>query len=216
MKSLVLILALLIFYWGCKKDDEGLKSNAGIVNSLSDSLISPNINENAALTTGKYDLYIDNDTIVDLTFHVAFYSLGREATYSSTIEPKNNFEIALQKSYKYTYSSYNIGSEYITSIDSELINMPKIFNLSDSISDKLQYTSDPIEFLYDEHNSYQAGSWRKVNGAWLKIGYRYIGLVNKTTNIFCFVKISVIDFNKIILRNFKYSKDEDFLIISDK
>jgi hypothetical protein len=193
-----------------KKEDESVKP--GIVYSLNDTLISPTFDQNVAFTTGRYDLDIDNDQVIDLCFLSMIYSIGRTVINDLSVMPRNNFEIAIQKAYSTTLVNYSVGGSYSNSYTRE-ITIPAILSINDTISDYLTFSSDSIELACHDHNSFGGGTTEVTISQWIGKDDAYIGFRNKEKTTYGWVKIAVTDYDEAVLRSYLFTLNKESLVI---
>ena len=213
MNKFLVIILIGILCVSCENPKDRIKyNNVDIINNI-DFILKPT-SDPYEPTKDSFNLDIDNDMITDITFYVFSYSLGHEGTYNSKVKVLNGYEIAIQNTYKYDANDYNENQIYIV-VDSVIVDIPKICNNSDTISNQLTYTSDLIELAYNHFDSYQLYRWGTYISDWNDIGDKYIGLCNKTNNIYCWIKINVSGYSTITLKSYSYSIDKDFLVIKE-
>jgi hypothetical protein len=213
MKKILVIVLVSIFCIKCEKSKDNSKyDNVDIINNI-DFVLTPS-SDPYEPTKDSFNLDIDHDKITDITFIVFSYSLGHESTYNSKIRVLNDYEIAIQKSFKYEASDYNENQIY-TVVDSVIVDIPKIFDNLDTISYQLTYMSAHIDLAYNHSDGFQLYHWGTYLSDWNDIGDKYIGLRNETNNAYCWVKINVSGYSTITLKSFCYSIDKDFLVIKD-
>lgn len=213
MKKIKIVILVCIICIQCEKPEGNSKyDNANFINNIDFTLISSSPLYES--TKDSFNLDIDHDKIMDVTFFVSEYSLGRESTYFSKIKILNDYEIAIQKSYKYeaNYSS----QVNMWMVDSVLVDVPEICELSDTISDQLMYKSGLFDFAYNHYDSFQSYSWSTSISTWKNSGDKYIGLRNKSNNIYCWIKINILGISQISIISFKYTIDEDSFVIREE
>jgi hypothetical protein len=213
MKKITILILVSIFCIKCEKSGDNSKfDNVDIINKI-DFVLEPS-SDPYEPTKDSFNLDIDHDKIPDITFFVFSYSLGHESTYNSRIKVLNDYEIAIQKANKYDASNSNEDQIYVV-VDSALVEIPKICNNLDTISNQLTYTSAILDLAYSHSDGFQLYRWGTYITGWNDIGEKYIVLSNKTNNVYCWVKINVSGYSTITLNSFSYSIDKDFLIIKD-
>lgn len=214
MKKLLLLLSVAMVFLACKKESPVVEIFIDKTISLDSTLIYPNKYEDG-MEIGQFELDIDHDGIFDVIFKTVNYSSGRFFTNYSSIACADSFEIAYQGATTKTTSTSNNNGEIHTSYSYIAVDIPKILELSDTLSNGFPYTQDEIKIANYEHDMYQIYTSTTENKAWVGIGDRYIGLRNTTKNIFCQIKIRVIEYNKIMLICYKYTEQPEIWIISE-
>jgi len=162
----------------------------------------------------RYDslkIYIDGDNQVDVTLKISHRIDYKDRTKSLEIRVQNGFEIAIDESFQVNESDFN--ENYTTRYDTVLITIPKILDYGDTLSNQLEFKSGKYELaLYDWNwiNDYYA---QRTITEWVDAGAKYIGLRNPEKNLYCWIKLKVLDFDKVKLRSYLYVYELDHLII---
>lgn len=210
MKATIFLIisfsVLLLFCSRCKSDMEIDYYEI----SLNDTLIRPTQDDGKATLWGYFDLSLDNDKMIDLKMILQGYSYGREVTLSTKIELYNGFEI-VSAQYEQTYTSNYDNSQYDTVVS--YVSMPRIFQKGDTITNQLNYSNDALFLSYYNSNRFQLGTWQTISNPWLEAENKYICLRNLEKEMFCWIMIDVVGYNKIVMKKYAYATGNEFLII---
>lgn len=208
------VITFAILLSSCSSFDIGKNSNEGKVVHLNESVL-PNTSLNNGISNyGKYELDLDNDKNIDITFLVENHSLGRESYSISKIVLHNNFTITSEKAIKY-YQSESYNSNLDSLNKNEIVDLPKIFSLSDTITGKLTMLNDTLTFAYSYQNSFTTYTWNYSQNSWVGIGDKYIGIHNKELDVLGWIKLNLPKADEIYLRSYQYKINADFLIINE-
>ena len=212
----VLFFLVISLVSACEKKNEIDRYPQNTIISLEDTVITASNLIDPSENSGIFELDIDHDQIVDIVFSVTQYSLGRESNRFTDIEMKNGYELAIQSSYKVRSSYYNTGGgNILMNLDSQLVRIPENLNFNDTLSTNKEYSNEITELVYSGHNSFTSASWQDYCGYWIGVGEGFIGIWNQSLHTFAWIKISVLDFDKLMLKAYLYSQNQEFIIIGD-
>lgn len=209
---LFLFIALGLLASCNKKNNEPKQfENANTINVLDTTIEVSSLLQ--SFESVSFQLDIDLDKVADLSFTVSIDPDYNDHIKSLTINTFNNFEFAVQNSYEIREGNFNENSEWI--VDSVLVEIPMIFGNQSTVSNSLSFGTDnqKLAFYHSwKHNSYYGNN--RISG-FSNMGIKYIGIRNQTNDILGWIKIEVIDFNKIIIKSFYYSIGQNSLIINE-
>ncbi len=207
---------VLVLYFGCEKPNEqntDTISNPLVINFV-DSIIQPTYYQDDESKIDSFNIKINQDKFDDITFMAYSYEFGNYSKEFSGIRVLNNFEIAVQNTYKYSYNDWNEDHIYGLT-DSTIVNIPKILNKFDTISTNLTYKTGYFDFTSDNSSSWQGYSDKSIMTGWNDIGEKYIGIRNTKDNIYCWIKLEIINYNTIHISSYYYSTNTEYLIIDE-
>lgn len=217
----VYLVLTILFFGSCENKHDDTEDyntptyeqydNEGIINSvdttLGFSIISLSYEE---LT---YNVDIDHDGSADVLFTLSIDPSYKDFRESINITTLNSYEFAIQESYEIHEGNFNEYGEI--TVDSVLVEIPKILNLNDTIFNLFSYDSKITKLTYSKSWKYNSYHGNTIITGWNGIGSKYICVINNVNNIFCWFKIEVLDFNMIKIYSFYYKIGEEYLIIRD-
>ncbi len=209
------ILSLCVFFiTSCAEEEQNnLNPNQDKIIFLNDTLC-PTETENYGITkTGLYLLDINNDSVTDFKIFVKNHHLGRQYYAYTNVVPQNGFSLFTDEGIKTSYSENYIHGFYEP--DTNIIIIPKIYSLMDTVSESGFLTNDSIILVYEHHDKFAGNSWGDYISEWLDEEDKFLGIVNNEERILCWIKIKVLSYDEIIIKSFKYIVDENELVISD-
>ncbi len=206
------VCAIIFLSSSCSSFDFGIKVTEGKIIYLNDTICA-NQSHNTGITNhGKYELDLDNDKNIDITFLVENHSLGRESYYISKIILQNNYSLFTEIGTKLKHSeNYNYPES--NSDKTEEVAIPKIFSLSDTISNNYSISNDTTTLAYKYHNAYTSYSWSYEIGQWVGIGEKYIGLYNPAQKLLSWILIELPQADKVFIKSYYYEKKQEAIII---
>ena len=210
---LIYLVMTIGFLVSCQKDGIVSKQyqNANIINIIDTTIGFSSIPLSFEIV--NYDLDIDLDGVVDLSFNVSINPGYNDFIRTISIKTLNNYEFAFQKAHEIREGNFNDNNELI--VDSVLVEIPKILETQDTISKFLSFESDLTKLAYKyswKYNSYNGDNY--ISG-FSDIGIKYIGIRNETSDIFCWIKIEVNGYKTIRIISFYYSIGKNFLVIEE-
>lgn len=159
------------------------------------------------------DNYIDcdGDGVPDLNFKRGGFTSTSQTSKNTSITPLNDFELFTDS----TTDSRTKTPSNSNKTTSSSVTIPKIYLLGDTISNTNSYTKSRLFIAYSstDYSSIPFNSYSM--NIWIKDEFRYIcyrKVINKK-NYIGWIKLKVLDFDKIILISFKNPCDTDKLII---
>lgn len=227
LRGLIYTVILIGVLVSCTKDDDTVKEikkptieeiptieqyeNANSLTVIDTTIYGPKAQHE--LETVNYDLDIDSDGTADLSFMVVESPQYKNYSKLIRIKTLNNFEFAVQESYEIREGNLNEHGDW--TVDSVLVEIPKILETNDTISNSLSYESDWISLAAHTRWSYNGSFGENYTTGFKDLGIKHIGLRDQANDVFCRVKVEVIDYQTIRIIDYYYTIGEEFLIIEE-
>lgn len=183
--------------------------------SLRDTLIraSDDLSNNYYSIVQQYDLDFDGDFVPDLTFEAKFAGEAgsKYGLRYTAIIVNDGFKVAVQKEVKYVWMNW----DYPENSTREVM-IPEVLSINDTVSGRSSYLDGTIYLAYQDVSAGTGGARSVIKiPFWLGFEDKYIGIFNEDKNILGWVKLSVNEYQSIVLHSYKVVKNKEELVISE-
>ena len=213
-RNIIILIILAFLIYNCKKTNDVIPDK--YFTDLHDTLFEATDSWPVSYAVRSFDIDFDKDSVIDISIKVsASYSSSFGSESFTQVIPKNGFEIDFS-SYIYTTWNWHPGLTD-TIFQNDTVMIPKVFNITDTISINNNFTNNSLMIGYSE--SPGGASSQYVGGIYYGITankYEYIAFRKKTgnSNILAWLKVKVKGSSTIILNSCRYVLNENTLIIN--
>lgn len=225
MKNLITILtliALIVFFSSCKKDDENPSDELETVNENFTALNDTFVGGFKYYSGGyyNYDLDIDKDLVVDLTIEVSMHFSGTYGSeFNIKLSPKNGFEMAIDST---TYSRWSWNPTLIDTLyTTHAVQVPNVIDAGSLIPGSLIFNNSPCYLYFYKspggigYNYTNTYSYKIASSDFVYLAFRK---ETDSTPILAWLKLKFIEDDMfqnlgVILNSCSYSDDIEELVV---